>query len=190
MILYLIAKAEGVDVGEQVSSLGSDLSAAVSSATGDVLGSDDPISIAMPLVKRFETFSARRYPDPPGSGKYSIAWGHSIKPGEAYDENSVVGTDEGDQLLATDLGTAYACVQNNVSVDLTPNQAAALISFTYNEGCGAFEGSTMLTLINQGDTEGAAAEFSKWIYEHVNGVLTKSDDLEARRSVEQGLFNS
>lgn len=184
--VYVIAKAEGVDVGAQVSSLGADVSSEISSVTGGLLGSSDPISIAMPLIQGFESFSPTRYPDPPGSGKYSIAWGHQIQPGEPYDENSVVSRDEGDQLLRTDMGAAYACVQNNVTAELTANQIAALISFCFNVGCGAFEGSTLLSLLNQGDIEGAAAQFPQWI--HAGGQVSSA--LESRRAQEQELFNS
>lgn len=45
---------------------------------------------------------------------------------------------------------------------LTPYQAAALLSFTYNEGLSRFKGSTLRRKLNLGDFDGAAAEFKNW----------------------------
>jgi lysozyme len=46
---------------------------------------------------------------------------------------------------------------------LTPNQFSALVSFVYNVGAGAFEGSTMLALINEGQFGDAALQFARWV---------------------------
>lgn len=186
--LILVAKAQGVDVGSEISDLGQSVTTEFSNLVGS--GGDDALSLAVTLLKGFEGFSSKAYPDPPGSGKYSIGYGHQIKPGEPYNANSEIGEDEATQLLHTDAGTAYACVQNAVSVELTPQQTAALISFAYNEGCAAFGNSTLLQFVNQGDFESASNEFPKWIYEHINGVATVSADLQSRRAQEQELFNS
>lgn len=184
--LVLIAKAEGVDVGSEVSNVVGQ----ISSAGGDLVAqlglTNDPIALAIPIIQGFESFSAKAYPDPPGSGKYSIGWGHQIQPGESYRPDSVIGRDEGDQLLRVDVGSAYACVTQHVEVDLTPQQTAALISFCYNVGCGAFQDSTMVRLLNQGDFEGAAAQFPSW--NHSGGAISQT--LTDRRSQEQELFNS
>lgn len=188
-VFALIAKLEGVDFSSELSDLKDKFNSEVSSLSADAGLSgvpDDPISIALPIIKNFESFSEKAYPDPPGSGKYSIAWGHQIKPGEPYGPDSIVSREEGDQLLRIDVGGAYNCVQNHVSVDLTPNQAAALISFVYNVGCGGFENSTMLSLLNQGDFEGAAGQFPSWI--HAGGQVNNA--LVSRRSQEQELFNA
>jgi GH24 family phage-related lysozyme (muramidase) len=184
--LYFLARAQGVDVGSLVNDLTDEIKSGADSVSADLGLSNDPLAIAMPIIQGFESFSERAYPDPPGSGKFSIAWGHQIQPGEAYDQTSVIGRAEGDQLLRTDMGRFYACVTQNVSVELTPNQTAALISFCYNVGCSAFANSTLLSLVNQGDFEGAAAQFPQWV--HSGGAI--SDALVSRRAQEQELFNS
>lgn len=185
-VLVLIAKLEGVDFGSEWSDLTDKFNSEVATAGADLGVSSDPISLALPIVKNFEGFSANAYPDPPGSGKYSIGYGHQIKPGESYGPSSVIAQDEAEQLLRGDIAGAYSCVEQNVNVALSPQQTAALISFVFNVGCGAFENSTMLTLLNQGDFEGAAAQFPSWI--HSGGQV--SDALVSRRSQEQELFNS
>jgi lysozyme len=187
--LYFLARAEGADVGSLVEDVKEEIKSGAESVSADLGLSDDPIAIAMPIIQGFETFSARRYPDPPGSGKYSIGWGHQIQPGDPAqysDPDFLLPRDEGDQLLRIDMGSAYACVTSNVSVELTPKQAAALISFCYNVGCGAFGQSTMLSLLNQGDFDGAADQFRLWI--HSGGRV--SDALVSRRAQEQDLFNA
>ncbi len=184
--LVLIAKYEGVDVGSLAGDLKDQINSDVAAVGGDLGVASDPLSLALPIIKNFEKFSAKAYPDPPGSGKFSIAWGHQIQPGEPYDQNSEIGRDEGDQLLRTDAGAAYACVTSHVSVDLTPNQTAALISFCYNVGCGAFASSSMLRDINAGDFESAALQFPAWI--HAGGQVSAT--LVDRRRQEQELFNT
>lgn len=185
--LYVIAKAEGVNVSDQLSQLGQDVTSEAESVVNTVTGGgDDPISLALPILKQFEGFSANAYPDPPGSGKYSIGYGHQIQPGESYGPNSQISESEGEGLLRIDAGAAFTCVSNNVTVNLTPQQTAALISFCFNIGCGAFEQSTLLNLLNQGDYDGAAAQFPVWI--HSGGQV--SDALVSRRAQEQELFTA
>jgi lysozyme len=148
----------------------------------------DPLSIAIPLIKGFEKFSATAYEDPPGSGKYSIGYGHQITGNDPYTRGSVIGESEAEDLLHVDAGTAWVCVYQNVTPALSPQQYAALISFVFNEGCQAFKSSTLLQDLNNGDTAGAAAQFLVWNKEHVNGQLVTSDTLTARREQEQALF--
>jgi lysozyme len=99
---------------------------------------------------------------------------------------SEISDSEATDLLRADVAKFYACVTDNVSAELTPNQTAALISFCYNVGCGAFASSTMVRLLNDGDIDGATAQFPQWI--HAGGAV--SDALVSRRAQEQELFNS
>lgn len=184
--LVLLLKAEGVDVGSTISDVVEQVTSAASDVPAELGLTDDPIALATPIIKGFETCSLKAYPDPPGSGKFSIGWGHQIRPGESYDQNSVISQSEADDLLRVDVGSAYTCVTQNVETDLTPNQAAALISFCYNVGCGAFGSSTLVSLVNQGDFEGASEQFPSWI--HAGGLVSQA--LVDRRSQEQELFNS
>lgn len=147
----------------------------------------DPVSMATPMIQGFEKFSSRAYPDPAGQTvTWSIAWGHQIRAGDPYDRNSTISRADGDALLRQDVTGAYSCVLENCSVDLTENQAAALISFCYNVGCGAFSSSTLLRLVNSGDFDAAANQFPLWI--HANGAVL--DSLVSRRQQEQTLFVS
>jgi lysozyme len=93
---------------------------------------------------------------------------------------------EAESLLRSDASYAYYCVKKAVKVSLTDNQTAALISFTFNVGCAALEGSTLLRLLNTGDYDGATAQFQAWV--HAGGTISTA--LVARRDQEQWLFQS
>lgn len=144
---------------------------------------EDYASIAATTIAKFEGFSAHAYPDADG---FSIGYGHFITEDDPYDASSVIDEATGYQLLLSDLGDRIACVNGAVKVDLTPNQRAALISLTYNIGCGAFQSSTLLKLLNAGDYDGAAAQFSVW--RKSQGTIL--DALVSRRAQETELFNS
>ncbi|OZH55731.1 hypothetical protein AFK68_02685, partial [Hydrocoleum sp. CS-953] len=75
-----------------------------------------------------------------------------------------------------------------IRVPVNQNQFDALVSFAYNVGTGAFQGSTLLRKLNQGDYQGAANEFSRWVNGVVNGVFQPLPGLVSRRADEQELF--
>lgn len=66
-----------------------------------------------------------------------------------------------------------------VKVPLTQNQYNALFSFSYNIGQSAFNGSTLLKLLNSGKYKEASEQFIKW---------TKQKELTNRRIREKALF--
>jgi lysozyme len=92
--------------------------------------------------------------------------------------------DQADALLAAELRDAQTSVNRLVTVTLTEYQAAALISFTYNEGITAISGSSLLTLLNGGHVADAAAQFSRWVIS--NGV--RVNGLIRRRGAEEAVF--
>jgi lysozyme len=129
------------------------------------------------LVKSFEGCRLEAYDD--GTGTWTIGWGHTpAQPGESITQQ------QADNLLLSDLSMAERCVNNAVSHNITPNQFAALVSFTFNLGCGALEGSTLLACVNNGNYEAAAAEFGRWVY--AGGVPLPG--LVRRRAAEAALF--
>lgn len=67
---------------------------------------------------------------------------------------------------------------------LTDNQCAALLSFSYNCGVGALEGSTLMRKLNAGDIKGAADQFLRW--NRAGGRVVRG--LTRRRQSERTLF--
>lgn len=88
-------------------------------------------------------------------------------------------------VLKTDLSTFESCVRKYVTAKITQNQFDALVSFSYNNGCGALQSSTLLSELNSGkltDKE-AQYQFTRWHSSCLAG-------LERRRFTESQLFSS
>lgn len=145
--------------------------------------SNDPVVIATSVIANFEGFSPVVYSD---AGNLAIGYGHDLVEGDGFDSASTITESDALALLQQDLSNYVQCVNNNVTASLTPNQFAALYSFTYNVGCAAFQKSTLLKKINTGDFSGASAEFLKW--DISQGQVVEA--LVERRTSEQSLFNS
>lgn len=133
------------------------------------------------LIKEFEGFSAQPYRCP--AGKLTIGYGHVIHPIETYPEAGIT-QQEAEKLLKQDVSYAEAMVNHAVLVPLSQNQFDALVSLVYNIGIKAFVNSTLLRLLNDGDTQAAARQFSRWV--HSNGK--KLDGLVRRRAAEVAFF--
>lgn len=132
------------------------------------------------LIKEHEGWSPVVYICP--AGKRTIGYGHVIKPGESFQEP--ISRRQGLELLVSDVATAEAAVERLVTVPLTDNQFAALVSFTFNVGQGNLERSTLLRLLNEGLYLGAADEFPRWC--RSKGQVLAG--LVRRRAAERALF--
>jgi lysozyme len=130
------------------------------------------------LIQSFESLALTAYPD--GGGVPTIGWGHTA--GVSLGDTCTPA--QADAWFVTDTGAACKVVNSNVDVAMTQNQFDALVSFTFNVGGGNFHGSTLLRKFNQGDADGAADEFLRWVY--VAGQ--ESDGLMRRREAERALF--
>lgn len=131
------------------------------------------------LIKSFESCRLLAYKD--SGGVWTIGWGHT----PARKDNRIT-QDRADQLLALDLLWAERAVTQDVTVTLTPNQFAALVSFTFNLGPVALGKSTLLRMLNAGDYTGAANEFRRWNKD--NGEVVAG--LTRRRTAEKDLFTT
>jgi lysozyme len=128
------------------------------------------IAAALPLIIMFEGTRQNAYLDPVSIP--TICRGHTggVKLGQT------ATIEQCDELTVQDLLKAKAVLDSCVKVPLNNNQRAAFTSFIFNVGPGK-EGvkdgfcilksgrpSTMLKLINTGDTASACREMSKWVY--------------------------
>jgi len=77
--------------------------------------------------------------------------------------------EQAEALLAKDVGSAAACVNNVVAVQLSQEEFDALVDFVFNLGAGSFEGSTLLRDLNAADFASAAAQFDAW--DHAGGAV-------------------
>jgi lysozyme len=132
------------------------------------------------LIKEFEGFSATPYKD--GAGLLTIGYGHKIQPGELFD---TISNETAEALLRDDVQEAADAVNRLVTADLNQNQFDALVSFTFNLGAGRLQESTLLTLLNSGNYDGASAQITRWKYIGT----TASPGLSRRREAERSLFD-
>jgi len=133
------------------------------------------------LIRQSEGFSAHVYLCP--AGKNTIGYGHVIADGEQYPDSGISEQDA-ETLLIQDVNATEQAINRLVTITINQNQFDALVAFTYNIGAGAFEKSTLLQLLNAGDSAGAAEQFSRWVY--CNGTVLQG--LVTRRAAERVLF--
>jgi lysozyme len=134
---------------------------------------------AIKLIRQFEGCSLEPYQDPVGIWTCGI--GHAFlgcEPVRAFT------TDEAEDVLRQDLQEADDAIAKLVTVPLTENQRAALLSWVFNLGETRLKNSTLLKKLNAGDYDGAAREFPKWSL--AGGI--RLDGLMRRRIAEQSLF--
>ena len=141
-------------------------------------------SAGLELIKKFESFRAIAYKDT--AGLWTIGWGHLIKKGEKF--LGPISSVQAQTLLLQDVQEAVDCVNRLTTITLNQNQFDALVSFTYNLGCGALEESSLLKYVNLGRFLAAASEFHKWNHDRVNGKLVVVAGLTNRRQLEVQLF--
>lgn len=93
---------------------------------------------------------------------------------------------ECDALLFKHIQIAKKEVDRDVKVYIPPSMRAAMYSFTFNAGTGAFRGSTMLKDINAGKLHSACNRLFDWVYftNPKTGKKEKSKGLKNRRSEE------
>ena len=92
-----------------------------------------------------------------------------------------------DRLLLGDVRHASDVVNRLVTwPGLMQTEFDALVDFSFNAGCGAFAGSTLLKDLNMGKLAEAAAQFEAW--DHVGGMVVAG--LLRRRIAEEKLFGS
>lgn len=147
------------------------------------------------LVERFEGWSETPYLDE--AGLWTIGYGHLIVAGDGYwhpehnpDGIKKIDRAQGAAQLAKDMRTAENAVSQYVTVPITENQRAALVSLAFNIGAGAFGGSTLVKKLNAGDVAGAAEQFKVWNKVTKDGTLVASAGLTSRRATERETFLS
>lgn len=146
-------------------------------------------------IKAWEGFVPHAYDDAfatkepvdPGEtvhGTLTIGYGHTlnVKPGDKITEKQAV------ELLKQDLVGVENAVERLVKVPLTDGQFAALVSFVFNVGAGAFRGSTLLKELNKGNYDAVPKELMKWTKTTIGGKKITSAGLTNRRAAEIGLW--
>jgi lysozyme len=144
------------------------------------------------IIKNFEGLRLTAYRDV--AGVWTIGYGSTryhdgkqVKPGDRLASEA-----QADALFRNTLGQYVNAVNQFVKVPLTQNQFDALVSFTYNEGIGALEESTLLVKLNEKNYGAAAIDLLAWdkITDPKTGQKIVWDTLVQRRKEESKLFLS
>ncbi len=133
-------------------------------------------------IKLLEGFRARA--TPLGDGRWAVGYGHVA----STIRTSIVTCAQADLLLRYDLNIISDSLSGLVYSPLNSNQIDALVSFVYNIGLEAFDGSTVLRLINAGAMLEAASAMEQWCHATVAGQSQAVDGLIRRRAMEKALF--
>lgn len=142
------------------------------------------------IIKNFEGLRLSAYRDV--AGVWTIGYGstryHDDKPIKPGDQ--LASELQADALFRNTMGPYEDAVNQSVKVQLTQNQFDALVSFTYNEGTGALQGSTLLVKLNEKNYTEAALHFMAWdkITDPKSGRKIICETLVQRRKEESQLF--
>lgn len=129
------------------------------------------------LIKHYEGCKLTAYQDV--GGIWTIGFGHT---GSDVWPNGSITKDRANELLEEDIEKFYK-LDEHISEVVNDNQYSALLCLAYNIGLSALLKSTLLKLVNVG--ESPDGEWTKW--SHVNGKIING--LLARRVAELELYH-
>ena len=109
-------------------------------------------------IKNFEGYSEIAYRDPVGI--WTIGYGRT----EGVKADMITTEEHAEAALRQRLERDAKNVRALVDVPMTQGMFEALVDFVYNLGIGRFTTSTLRKKLNEGDLEGAANEFGKWVF--------------------------
>lgn len=150
---------------------------------------DKVLSIAVPLIKRFEGFSSPPYLDSVKVPTIGYGTTYYMDGTRVTMSDKPISEEDASSLLSNKLFQEFVPGVDRLfsaQAQLNANQYAALLSFAYNEGLGSLGRSTLAGKVLSGDFKGASDEFPKWDMaggQHLAG-------LRNRRIAEQSLFNT
>jgi lysozyme len=139
------------------------------------------------LFKEWEGLVKHEYLD--SGGAPTIGIGHLLTRSERTSGKIVIAGQVKDyrkglteqqcwELLDQDLNGAEKTVNEEVKVELNQNQFDALVSFAFNVGFGAFRGSTLLELLNQGEYKQVPKQLRRWNMDNghvVQGLINRRE---------------
>lgn len=143
------------------------------------------------LVKKFEGLHrvkedgmvhAYRCP----AGKWTLGFGAT----KGIRSGMKCTVDEAEQRLIHDLDEHGKIVKKYVDVPLTQGQYDALVSFVFNLGGGAFQGSTLRKRLQAGRYDEVPEQIMRWNKARVDGKLQALRGLTRRRAAEAAVFSS
>ena len=132
------------------------------------------------------------------AGHQTIGVGHKITAHELatglllIDGNAVrwidgLSAEQIDGLMRADLAAAEWSVESSVTVPLTDNQFAALVSLCFNIGSEAFKNSSVVRVLNQGGYHLVPGMMRMW--NKITVRIVDVDGMKSIKKVSKGLVN-
>lgn len=135
------------------------------------------------LIKQFEGYSSKAYPDPAtGGAPWTIGYGTTkgVKPG------MIITAEQAEKMLRDDVAKFESGVSSLITSPTTQGQFDAMVSLAYNIGLGNFGKSTLLKKHNARCYTCAANQFRVW--NRANGKVMNG--LTKRRAAERQVYMS
>jgi len=146
-------------------------------------------NLAFDLIREFENFEAKAYPDI--AGVWTIGYGTTRRPdGKPIVPDMRCTKAEAEKWLQEDVASFEKDVNTYTSgIALQQHEFDALMSFVYNLGASAFFKSTLRSkiLLRLPIEE---KYFTMWNKAKVNGVMVAVDGLTRRRKAEYHLYKT
>lgn len=111
-------------------------------------------------IKKSEGLRLSAYPDP--GSKNGDPWTIGYGSTKGVVKGMKISAEEAEARLRDDLTNAENAVSRLVTVPLNDNRFGALVSFVFNIGAGAFQKSTLLKLLNQGQYDAVPGQLARW----------------------------
>jgi lysozyme len=143
------------------------------------------------FIKKEESCVLKSYQD--SAGVWTIGWGSTMyRSGKRVGPDETITQQEADDLLSWEVGNKEPSVSAFVNnLKLNQNQYDALVSFAYNVGIGALQGSTLLKVIKKNPADPYIRDcFLMWnkITDQKTGKKVVSKGLTNRRKLEADLY--
>ena len=132
------------------------------------------------LIKKFEGCDLKSYQD--SVGVWTIGYGHT----KGVEEGQEITQDEGEEMLASELGEYEGYINDMVECDLEQHQFDALVAWVYNLGPTNLRSSTMLKRLNANDLDDVPNQIKRW--DKAGGKVLQG--LVRRREAEALMFQN
>ena len=142
---------------------------------------------ALDLIKEFEGFRAKAYPDPgTGGDPWTIGYGTTGRAGVGIDPKPgmTITKAEAEHYLQKGVNKFAAKIEPYITAPINENEFGAFVSLAYNIGPGAFRKSSSLRHFNAGNKARAAQNMLLW--NKAGGRVLNG--LVRRRKAERALF--
>jgi GH24 family phage-related lysozyme (muramidase) len=158
-----------------------------------VTGLPPAVAVALPLVKEFEGCRLTAYPDPEtGAEPWTIGWGSTAyADGSQVRKGDRISQQQADALLAGRLEQDCQLLGQRIPLwqQLSVNQQAALLSFTYNCGPNWF-GNTGFSTLTKRLRAGELEQVPAALMLYVNPGGPSEAGLRRRRKAEAALWSA